>query len=86
MSYQDNLKKFRQDPQNYILKPQCIFLWSDPIIHWNGDILGCCLNYNRPFSSGSFSNILERMNSRYFIEVRKILLGELPLDSSNTPT
>ena len=82
MSYQDNLKKFRQDPQNYILKPQCIFLWSDPIIHWNGDILGCCINYNGVFSKGNknFTNILERMNSKYLIEIRKILLDELPLE------
>ena len=83
MSYYDNLKKFRKNPQKQILRPQCTSLWEHPIIHWNGDILGCCLNFTRPFSygNGNFTNIMDRMNSVHLIETRKILLDEAPLDS-----
>ena len=96
MNYQNSIQKLKRlskintssivensSPNNsdIMLPTRCTFLWDQPIVHWNGDILGCCINYNRPFSSGSFSNILERMNSQYLIETRKILLDKLPLEA-----
>ena len=89
MGYRDfrvNLKRLvksnQADPKDFVFKYcRCAQLWDSPYIHWNADILGCCFSYTRPFSSGSFSNILERMNIGYLAETRKILLGELPREA-----
>ena len=87
LSYRRSLEKLKElslsknntKLEIFNFKPRCKRLWEETIINWNGDIIGCNINYTRPFSEGNsnFSNILNRMNSRYLIETRSILLDEL---------
>lgn len=64
---------------------QCLQLWNDPQINWDGKVLGCCVNYWQDFGGNVFTDGPEAaLNGEKISYARDMLMGKVP-DRSDIP-
>ena len=53
----------------------CIFLWTQSVINWNGEVLPCCSVYNEKFSFGNAfrDGLLNVWNNRNYRKARRMV-------------
>ncbi|HNS00786.1 MAG TPA: radical SAM protein [Anaerolineae bacterium] len=58
---------------------QCLQLWNEPQINWDGKVLGCCVNYWQDFGGNVFGDGLEAaVNNEQISYAREMLMGKAP--------
>lgn len=71
----------RRGGEPYKSDSLCRQLWTQPQINWNGDVLGCCVNfwssYGNVFREGLYAGI----NGERLSYAREMLLGRAPVRS-----
>ncbi len=56
----------------------CHQLWDEPVINWDGKVLGCCRNFWSDFDNNAFSDgLLKSVNNEKINYARKMLLGKI---------
>ena len=61
---------------NYKVKV-CKQLWESPMINWNGDILGCCINYWGTFGGNAFvDGLIPSLKSESMSYAKAMLQGK----------
>lgn len=61
----------------------CRQLWDQPMINWNGDVLGCCQNFWGTFGSNAFEEGLDKALLSGKLEyARQMLQGNAPAEDS----
>ena len=70
----------RQDDWDQTHKyQQCLQLWNDPQINWDGKVLGCCVNYWQDFGGNVFTDGLDAaLNGDKISYARQMLMGKAP--------
>jgi MoaA/NifB/PqqE/SkfB family radical SAM enzyme len=59
----------------------CLQLWDEPQINWNGEILGCCVNYWGELGGNAFEVPIEEWaNGDGIRRARAMLMGRMPAD------
>ena len=56
----------------------CHDLWEQPQINFNGQMLGCCVNYWADFGGNAFDDLAAAINSPRMAYARAMLQGEAP--------
>ena len=78
----DCFKKFSSNVSDWYF---CTDFFAQPQFNWNGDLLGCCLNFLRPFKSNLFKDgLLKALNDTEYL-YSKLMLTNFdfkPLDGS----
>ena len=70
----DYEKEAGTDYMNHV----CNQLWDLPQINWNGDVLGCCINYWGRFGKNAFEDGLDAaVNSAAMTHARAMLTGQV---------
>ncbi|MFZ2487075.1 MAG: radical SAM/SPASM domain-containing protein [Anaerolineae bacterium] len=64
---------------------QCLQLWNDPQVNWDGKVLGCCVNYWQDFGGNVFTDGLSAaLNNEKISYARAMLMGKVP-DRADIP-
>src|SRR5262249_23409643 len=59
--------------------PDCLQLWSNPQVNWDGKVLGCCVNYWGEFGGNAFTDPPDHwLNSERMLHARLMLTGQAP--------
>lgn len=62
--------------EGYLHKSICSQLWHSPQINWDGQLLGCCLNYWGDFGNAFDSNLEAALNGEKISYAREMLMGK----------
>ncbi|MBL7196928.1 MAG: SPASM domain-containing protein [Candidatus Omnitrophica bacterium] len=66
---------FRKKNKNY-RRFICISLWNKPQINWDGEMLGCCLNYSDTYGNVFNCGLLNVINNDKMDYARAMLMGK----------
>lgn len=77
--------EYEQEAGTDYMNHVCNQLWDLPQINWNGDVLGCCINYWGRFGGNAFEDGLAAVvNSPAMRDARAMLTGHA-IDRSDLP-
>jgi len=77
-SVQETITDLEENKHEYY-KGICHQLWTQPQVHADGTILGCCSNFWGTFGNVfEYPNLLEAINNEKLRYARKMLAGEAP--------
>ena len=58
---------------------ECLQLWNEPQINWDGKVLGCCVNYWQGFGGNAFDDgLIPAVNGEKITYAREMLVGKAP--------
>jgi MoaA/NifB/PqqE/SkfB family radical SAM enzyme len=69
---QDSIKSLPIDGNSF---PLCAQLWLDPQVNWDGEVLGCCVNFWGSFGNAFDQTVQEVMNSESYLGTQQMLSG-----------
>ena len=84
------LKYWKEEKILTIMNPTaysnvCSLLWYNPVINYDGRLLGCCVVYQDDFGVNVFDVGLKKaLKSKNYMYAKKMLLGKVPLPSDTT--
>jgi len=64
--------------ENYAQKLFCSLLWIKPQINFDGEVLGCCVNYWGSFGNAFNEGLIESLNNEKMSYARQMLKGKVP--------
>jgi len=61
------------DPEKY---PFCLQLWLKQQINWNGEVLGCCVNFWQSYGNALKSDLTEILKTTLYLKTKDMLIGK----------
>jgi len=75
-------KEAADNGEYYLTASKCRQLWNSPAINWNGDLLGCCWNWE-PFNINVFEvGLAEALKNKEYCKAKMYLSDKIENDKS----
>jgi len=68
-------EEFRKKTKKEYISP-CHQLWKNPIINWDGKLLGCCVNFKRDFGNVFKLGLNRCLKSKDYVYMMKVVRGK----------
>jgi MoaA/NifB/PqqE/SkfB family radical SAM enzyme len=73
--YMSRSEYHRKHGAVFLKKKVCSQLWLQPVLNWDGKVLGCCVNYWKDYGNAFQSSLLNVLNGEKMNYARGMVLG-----------
>jgi sulfatase maturation enzyme AslB (radical SAM superfamily) len=64
--------------EEYVMRDSCLDMWHSPQLNYNGDLLGCCINYHGNYGNVFTEGLYDAVNNEKMVYAREMLMGKRP--------